>query len=114
MSTERIDVRCPNCGSVFEVARPLDLRRWLWDPRSEKQIDCPVCTWEFCIDSEGEVSDDGDVENEWEFEIDAEGELVFAQEDSAPLSLAEIRDIEAKSFRWWDDDLDWYSEEKRI
>jgi hypothetical protein len=39
-------------------------------------VHCPTCGWEFAIDSEDQVVDDGEAEPEAELEIDAEGELV--------------------------------------
>jgi hypothetical protein len=82
MENELVDIVCPNCSALFEARTPPDTRRGPWDlSLEEADVRCPFCEWEFRIDGNGTVSDDGEVEPEAELEIDSEGDLTVARED---------------------------------
>ena len=100
MQSNAADIRCPNCASVIEVHAPIETSRWWSGFRDEVLVTCSRCEWECTVDSNAEISDDGEAAVEWELELDAEGELVDAREDLSLFTKAEIRQLEFDKREW--------------
>src|SRR5580704_5974188 len=99
-----VDVRCPNCGLICGAFPPPVSTDCFDRFGNEAAVICPTCDWEFCIDSDSELTDDGEIATEWELEIDADGELTDAREALLSMSSAEIARLEEVSKGWSYDD----------
>jgi hypothetical protein len=85
MDLQTIDIACPNCSQPCSVYPPTDATLGRFDTlRGEKEIACPTCGWEFVINSEGVVADDGEAEPEAELVVDAEGNVGEPEADDDP------------------------------
>jgi Right handed beta helix region len=107
MQTNAADIRCPNCASVIEVLAPIEPSRWSTWFREEVPVTCSRCGWECTVDSNAEISDDGEAAVEWELELDVEGELIDAREELSPFTQAEIRQLEFDEREWSHSDDDY-------
>jgi hypothetical protein len=78
MKTTSLHTTCPSCRFDFAVPAPETepASRWVEAAVSPVvEVECPVCSSEFAVDGDGEVIDDGDLDDEWLFEVNDEGEL---------------------------------------
>jgi hypothetical protein len=65
MDDGAVTTNCPNCACRRDVVPSL----------SHTEVECRACGWEFAVDDEGRVTDDGGLDPEGPFEIDEEGDL---------------------------------------
>jgi hypothetical protein len=68
-----VDTRCPSCSNRVTVADPALCAQQPWYLPGEAAVACPVCDWEFVVDANGEVVDDGEPDGEPLLTIDADG-----------------------------------------
>src|SRR5262249_13412641 len=76
MDLTTLDVVCPACSQNFTVP-PEELATCHRPAGVEGPVEaeCPTCGWEFSVDEDGEVLDDGGVEFDPLFAVNDEGEL---------------------------------------
>jgi hypothetical protein len=77
MDLTTLDVVCPVCSQDFIVSAPDEpaTAQRLAGVDSLVEVECPGCGWEFSVDEDGELLDDGGAECDPLFAVNEEGEL---------------------------------------